>query len=531
MIFLYKAVIFCVGFGYLKTHEVPVATGSGTIIGHVKSFHFNGTQSNVTIFLGIPYAEPPVGDMRFRKPVKKAANSGQFYANQSMPACPQHPVYLRRLMNPSLVSQSEDCLYLNIYRPYGIDQKDNKTVMIWFYGGAFQYGFQDLYDAVAFASLNDVILVTFNYRLSIFGFLSTGDDMLPGNYGLWDQHLAIQWVSDNIKYFGGDPSKVTLFGSSAGASSGVFQSLYAGSDGLFQRVIAQSGSSNNFWAYSETPRNDFISIAKKVGCLDDAYDDDKSYRDADVSVAIDCLKNVSYSELNDVLTFTDTFNPVVDGDFVQVHPAEVFQNTSNTAWEVLKRFGKIDFIFGVNTAEGARYLLEIERSVGFTSDQLADGYTKEMFRSGIIPYSLATARMKSSELLVKEIEQEYTDWTDLKNPQKRRRGAIDFFSDILFKNGVIKSAVTHSEVAKGRNVYFYVYDHRTSVYPYGLPVGAYHNNEWIFVLGFPTALMSLMIKYNYTGDAADYLTQREIELSQEIMKYWTNFAKSGYVFP
>jgi len=109
--------------------------------------------------------------------------------------------------------------------------------MVWLHGGGFVCGSSDMYDGAYLAAHGQVVVVTVNYRLSVFGFLSTEDASSTGNNGLWDQHLAIKWVHDNAVAFGGDPSRVTLFGESAGGANVMFQALYVGNKGLVHRVI------------------------------------------------------------------------------------------------------------------------------------------------------------------------------------------------------------------------------------------------------------------------------------------------------
>ena len=115
--------------------------------------------------------------------------------------------------------------------------------MIWIHGGVFIAGFSNSYDGGPLSLSGDVIVVTINYRLNVvFGFVSTTDHHAGGNWGLWDQHLAIKWVHDNIHAFGGDPASITIYGESAGSACVVYQTIYPGNKGLFQRAIIENGS-------------------------------------------------------------------------------------------------------------------------------------------------------------------------------------------------------------------------------------------------------------------------------------------------
>ncbi|XP_009978204.1 PREDICTED: bile salt-activated lipase-like, partial [Tauraco erythrolophus] len=147
----------------------------------------------------------------------------------------------------------------------------------WIYGGAFLFGggqganFLDnyLYDGEEIAVRGNVIVVTINYRVGPLGFLSTGDENLPGNYGLKDQHMAIAWVKRNIKAFGGDPENITIFGESAGAVSVSLQMLSPKNKGLFKRAISQSGVGLCSWAIQDDPLAWAKKLAEKVGCPTD----------------------------------------------------------------------------------------------------------------------------------------------------------------------------------------------------------------------------------------------------------------------
>ncbi|ENN76283.1 hypothetical protein HUJ04_002412 [Dendroctonus ponderosae] len=169
-------------------------------------------------FLGIPFALPPVGDLRFKHPVPSGPWKGTLNASKIHPVCPQRDIYRRS----ELFEGEEDCLYLNVYSPKLPTEEDASLlpVMVFFHGGGWLcgggntmwYGPDVLLD-------RDVVLVVPNYRLGALGFLSTGDEIVPGNNGLKDQNLALRWIQSNIQYFGGDPKSVTLFGESAGGAS------------------------------------------------------------------------------------------------------------------------------------------------------------------------------------------------------------------------------------------------------------------------------------------------------------------------
>ena len=194
--------------------SVYVKTKSGSVQGE----RLEVLNKEIDIFLGIPYAEPPVGDLRFRKPKDAKPWSGIYRAIRHSRPCLQFKLSHRVKETPwvSEETSSEDCLYLNVWAP-GNSGKNLKPVMVWIHGGAFISGSADVefYDGGVLAAYGDVVIVTFNYRLGIFGFLTASHESAPGNMGLHDQAAALKWVKANIEAFGGDPERVTLFGESA----------------------------------------------------------------------------------------------------------------------------------------------------------------------------------------------------------------------------------------------------------------------------------------------------------------------------
>ena len=140
--------------------------------------------------------------------------------------------------------------------------------MVWIHGGGFFGGSAAGYIPSKLVTDGDVIVVVIQYRLGIFGFLSSGDGVVAGNYGLFDQTLALKWVKVNIQAFGGDPDTITVFGESAGAGSIGFHLLSPYSMGLFQRAIQQSGTPLAYWAINKNPANNFYKLAQRTGCME-----------------------------------------------------------------------------------------------------------------------------------------------------------------------------------------------------------------------------------------------------------------------
>ena len=219
--------------------------------------------------------------------------------------------------------------------------------MIWIHGGAVIAGFSNSYDGGPLRLSGDVIVVTINYRLNVFGFLSTTDRHAGGNWGLWDQHLAIKWVHDNIHAFRGDPASITIFGEYAGSACVVYQTIYPGNKGLFQRAIAESGSIKSPWAFNN--HNKALNITKELAIL-------AGCTKLDGLSIIAGLQSKTGQEIFNILDGPASAKrlfswvPVVDRQFVVEDPklfAERFPSM-----QVEGTFLGVDLIIGVNSKEG-----------------------------------------------------------------------------------------------------------------------------------------------------------------------------------
>jgi para-nitrobenzyl esterase len=217
---------------------VDLTTGLGALRG---IWH-----DGIARFAGIPYAEAPVGDLRFRPPVARRPWEGVRPADAFGPVAPQNPSIMAAMFGGEAEQWGEDCLLLNVWTP---DPRAGAAlpVMVWIHGGGFEMGSgsSPLYDGTSFAR-DGVVLVTVNYRLGALGFLELGhldpDYAGSGNVGLLDQVAALEWVRDHIAGFGGDPARVTIFGESAGAMSASLLMAMPCARGLFHGVIAESGA-------------------------------------------------------------------------------------------------------------------------------------------------------------------------------------------------------------------------------------------------------------------------------------------------
>ncbi|XP_053513773.1 cholinesterase isoform X1 [Artibeus jamaicensis] len=468
--------------------------------GKVRGINLSVLGGAVTAFLGIPYAQPPLGRLRFRKPQSMTKWSDIWNATKYSNSCYQNtdqsfPGFTgSEMWNPN-TDLSEDCLYLNVWIP--VPKPKNATVMVWIYGGGFQTGTSSLpvYDGKFLARVERVIVVSMNYRVGALGFLALpGNSEAPGNMGLFDQQLALQWIQKNIAAFGGNPKSVTLFGESAGAASVSLHLLSPRSHPLFTRAILQSGSSNTRWAVNslEEARNRTLTLAKFMGCL----------RENETEI-IKCLQNKDPQEilLNEVFIvpygtlLQVPFGPLVDGDFLTDMPDTLLQ---------LGQFKKTQILVGVNKDEGTAFL--VYGSPGFSKDN-DSVITRREFLEGLKLFFQGVSELGRESILF-----HYTDLLDDPRAEKYREALDDVVGDYNFICPALEFTKKFADL--GNDAFFYNFEHQSSKLPWPEWMGVMHGYEIEFVFGLP-----LERRINYT--------KAEEILSRSIMKRWANFAKYG----
>lgn len=293
-------------------------------------------------FRGIPFAAPPLGALRWRPPQPVVPWQGVREATEMSLPCAQ----LEALTTPA--SDNEDCLYLNVWTPNPAPRAP-LPVMVWFHGGGNTSGSTAdqvplgvgglFYNGRALAETRDVLVVTSNYRLNVFGFLThpalaAEDAAYPyaGNQALLDQRAALAWVRDNIAAFGGDPNNVTIFGESAGSFDVCYHVASPLSRGLFHRAISQSGGCTTRQPTVMDGEQRTASLIDAVGC-DGAAD------------VLDCLRALPVSVL---LANSSGFPPIVDGGFLPDQPRTLFDRGA---------IAPVPYLLGSNSDEGTLFLL------------------------------------------------------------------------------------------------------------------------------------------------------------------------------
>ncbi|GAA5873433.1 hypothetical protein JCM8547_005433 [Rhodosporidiobolus lusitaniae] len=292
---------------------------------------------NQDAFLGIPYAEPPVGDLRFRKPRAFSSFDGVYRAISYPPHCPG-------VGGDNIgFEQSEDCLQLNVIRPTGYEDA-SLPVGLWIHGGGFQMGgsadqrYNGSYVVQRSVEMGKpIVFVSINYRVAALGFLASAEvkDSGEQNFGLYDQRLAMQWVKENIGSFGGDDQKITVWGESAGARAISYHLLGYGKreTELFRAAIMESGSPPIFPVTNTTQyQPSFDAIVNGTGC-------------ADVADKIDCLRSLPLDAFNTTAS-AYKFEPVMDGGLLGESVYESLQK---------ENFVRVPLLIGTNVDEGASF--------------------------------------------------------------------------------------------------------------------------------------------------------------------------------
>lgn len=446
----------------------PVRTQTGLVQGTL--------EDGVTVYKAIPFAAPPLGDLRWRAPHPPAAWTGVRSADKFAPGCTQVPISFEAL-GMEKVPVSEDCLYLNIWTP-AKSPREKLAVMVWIYGGGFTAGATSIgtYNGANLAK-KGVVLVSVAYRLGELGFmahpeLTAEQHGHSGNYGLLDQIAGLQWVKRNIAAFGGDPSRVTIFGESAGGISVSMLSASPLAKGLFRGAISESGG--NFGPERQTPveggaNMDSLAAAEKNGKAFLAKLGVTSIAEARKKSAEDILK-ASPPGLGGSWPIFDGY--VLLGDQYKLYSE--------------KRYNDTPVLIGTNSDEGALFVAS--KKAGAYQQQIHAGYGQ----------------------YADKILAAYPGATDT----EALRSARDMFRDATFAWPTWTWARLQAKTGQG-NVYVYYFSHRPP-YPH-MPQfkgwGAAHASEIEYVFdNFPAAMPP---------------TASDRKVAGEISSYWVNFAKTG----
>ncbi|XP_060069261.1 acetylcholinesterase-like [Ylistrum balloti] len=463
-------------------------------------------------FRNIPYAQPPTGHLRLSKPIPFGSWSGVLNATKFGPSCmqPSYRNYVYDKYKPNL-DMSEDCLSLNVYVARNISANANRSVMVWIHGGSYLIGQGSLYDGSYLALTGDVVVVTLNYRLGPFGFTVSPTNGISGNYGLWDQRLALEWVQSNIASFGGNPNSVTIFGQSAGGFSVSLHAIIPDNKGLFHRVIAQSGSSEGPLAIWHSAAYTSEAMIRLLDCQNNT---------------IKCIRSRSASEivnytrvLSSPLFLKDFFEipsgPVVDHDFLYMDPTRLLMNKTSPNYRF---FRSLDYMTGNVDTEGSISVDIIglyAKLYGVLSNGISLTTFCEYYLPGLTTYYFGKVNDSISSDFLCSLYGSSGQTNQMNN-------AMNSYADANFIAPAVKSLIVHSKDNYLTNSFQFLF-RRPCIDPairhkYDLWTnGSTHGSDNAYLFG----LEDYQDRYNITVRSTD------ISLSNTMMRYWTNFAKTG----
>jgi len=434
---------------------------------------------NHELFLGIPYAKPPIGDLRFREPQPMDSWTEIKDTTKFGPIAFQNQVD----SPPINQEQSEDCLYLNIWTPQADDKR--RPVMFWIHGGGFLIGSSSRprLNGSRLAAHGDVVVVNFNYRLGVLGFLNLSG--IPSNIGILDQIAALRWVQENIEEFGGNPDNVTIFGESAGAMSVAILLAIPAASGLFNKAIMESGAANPRDFGAERAKEGAEELMSKLKLEKESIN---ALREIPIGRIIRTQKKICGTMLDPRI---NPFRPFIDGNIIPEQPLEII------------RKGKANYvplIIGYNNEE-----------LGAISDVL--NQANQIKRKVILRYIRAHIKKRNitKENLDKLIKV-YKKQMELRYPNNPFKYWSAILSDSMFRIPIIRQIEAHCKHQK--DIYSYIFQYESPKYGYAL-----HTFELPFV--FNTLDTADMM------EGAIELNEETKQLSTLMMDAWVNFARNG----
>ncbi|XP_058055240.1 venom carboxylesterase-6-like [Anopheles bellator] len=471
---------------------VKVTIKNGPIVGEQRKNYF--------AFEGIPYAKAPIGVRRFAVP---EPYDDRWYeprnATRVGPVCMQW-THLKP-GDDKLVGE-EDCLFVNVYTPDLAPSEPLPTV-VFLHGGAFMYGGGGFFQP-DFLLTRPLLLVTVNYRLGPLGFLSTGDDVIAGNFGLKDQRTALQWVKKNIKYFGGNPNQITLSGFSAGSASVHLHYLSPLSWDLFHRGIGHSGSAFNPWVMMERAPEKARSIASGVGC---AFNESQTMLEClrnraaeDIVRQVATLQDFLYNPFSPLGVVVEKRGPRNPEPFLSEHPLALTRKG---------KFSRVPLLLSVTEAEGLYPAAEFASNASYL--QQIDKRWNELLPS-ILDYKYAVTDQQWRDALSTGIRVHYLGSEDLH--EQNYRQFVKMISNRLFFAGV-----TEMVKLMQRHISVYLYfDQYKAVYGLGeamsgsnANLGIAHGEDLLLIL--PSSIRNGM---PYTGE--------EMEMVSKFVDLYESFA-------
>ncbi|VDK47926.1 unnamed protein product [Anisakis simplex] len=480
-----------------KTHPIELTIDSGSIRGEYLTIGAN----DFAVFKGIPYAAPPVGSLRFQMPELPAKWRGVMNATQYSAMCAQKP--RTRDTDPShlyRVHISEDCLYLNVFAPPQFTN-DTYPVIVWIHGGDFQSGSSSDYPQEAILNnfvSRKVIFISLNYRLGPLGFISTGDGVIPGNNGLWDQILALKWVKLNAHVFGGDPENISLMGHGSGAACASLLALSPQAEGLFHRIVLMSGTALSPGVVRDTAINATWALDRKLHC-----------RSFNSSELLECFRKQLKDEILDVVRTRyddyEEFVPIVDG----------VGGVLPESPEMLASYRrKLPLMVGTTRDESAlRIVIRNEKNVNMSA------LTAEVAESMTENLTVAFSGFVNHHLITEGCKHEYI-WTKIDpalDSSILYNSVLKMYSHFWFDAPASRLATYYAK--GGTSVYLYSFDHVSENFDIDR---AFHGVDEIFLFDVEPRFLMKRRDRNWQLD------RRLTEIFADLI---INFAKVGVPTP
>ena len=489
---MYYLIVICI----LKavSSDIVINTESGPIQG------VSSLEDDVEAYLGIPYAEPPVGELRFAKPVPKKRWTDVYNAADVGPPCFQFESQ-SHYFEPNTTNMSEDCLYLNIWAPKSEPTHGLRPIIIFLHPGAFVSGSSSTtwHDGSHLASRGDLVVASLNYRLGVFGYFLAYTEEANGNMGEFDKIMAIKWIKNNAKYFNGDPGNISLMGASAGAFSISSLMVSPLSQDLFRRAIILGGSMIHPFFLDNNARlfENSQTIASVIACSNE----NKTLKNNPQSV-VKCLKSKTPEDLisaQKVLSGSNIFElyPRVNDEYLPNSSVELYR-------EGQFRKDK-DILIGITKDEGAFMIF-------FALTQYVGTYgndAKVMSKMRALALTRAMVHFmglsNSSEII---------DYYKKNSKNRESVGYLKMISDIIGDFMTSCNTVFNADIAslKGNRVFFYKLEFRPASTPAAEWVGTTHLDEVQYIFGNP-------YHQNFTDE--------EIKLSQNFMDRVSAFVRKG----
>lgn len=486
---------------FLLTLLMPTVLSDDYVVvttteGKVRGLRENVLGRDVDVFLGIPFAAPPVEELRFLKPQPVSPWEGVYDATTAKDSCMQPRVPWIFDIPTAL---SEDCLHLNVWAPHASNAM-NLPVLVWFYGGIFKLGsaYETRYNAAPLTALNHVVVVSCNFRSGMFGFFDANHEGAPGNVGLWDQLMVMEWVQRNIRTFGGDPELVTLFGESSGSMAIHLHLMSPFSAGLFHRAFFMSGTESTDMdidsiAESMQTGND---VAKVLGCANRLQNLTTSPDEV-----LQCLRKSSASDITEATENVTSpnmfaFLPTFSTQFVPYMPSLATEKGF---------FRVVDAMVSVVENEGV-FAFVMQPDKKLLQDDLS-GYDWEEFIPAII--AVLGEFVKSS---IFPVGLQYLENSRVTDKAAFRQEAADFVGKCHFYCSSRVFVENYS--ARNGQVYGMVFSHRSQKSTLPKWTKVMHMQEIPYFFGIP-----LLDFVNYD--------EEDRQVSAEAMTMLASFAQNG----